>query len=152
MASVLQNPAQEAPQTVRRSHTGALKLIIGGGVILAVIAFVMFSSFQSNTVYYYHLGELDGQRQSLVGKTIRVNGPLDKSTIQIDQKNLVLTFNLVEGGVVLPVVYKGVIPDTLNSGESVVAEGRLDSNGVFQADTILVKCPSKYEKEGDPAL
>ncbi len=47
----------------------------------------------------------------------------------------------------LPVVYKGVKPDTFEQGESVVAEGRLGSDGVFQASNILVKCPSKYESQ-----
>jgi cytochrome c-type biogenesis protein CcmE len=35
----------------------------------------------------------------------------------------------------------------MDKGESVVAEGRLGADGVFQASTILVKCPSKYESE-----
>lgn len=143
MATVLSNPAQSA---VRRSHGGMLKVAIGGAIILGVIAFVMFSSFQSNTVYYFTLPELSAQRAQLTGQMIRVNGPLDKNSIQIDQKNLVLEFNMQDGNVVLPVVYRGVIPDTLKSGETVVAEGRLDANGTFQADNILVKCPSKYEK------
>jgi cytochrome c-type biogenesis protein CcmE len=106
----------------------------------------MYSSFQSNTVYYYTLSELQAQRGQLTGQTVRVNGPLDKASIQNDQKNLILQFNLVEENIVLPVVYHGVAPDTMSSGESVVAEGKLDSNGIFQASTILVKCPSKYEE------
>lgn len=148
MASVLQNPpAQGARQSVGRS--GGLKYILGGVVLLGVIAFVMFSSFQSNTVYYYTLPELYTQQTQLTGQTVRVNGPLDKTSIQNDQKNLILKFNLVQDGHVLPVVYRGVAPDTMGSGESVVAEGKLDHNGVFQADNILVKCPSKYETSSD---
>lgn len=123
----------------------SLKFILGGVVLLGVIAFVLFNTFQSNTVYYYTLPELTAQQASLTGRTIRVNAPLDKTSIRNDQKNLVLEFNLVDGDLVLPVVYRGVAPDTMSAGESVVAEGKLDSGGVFHADTILVKCPSKYE-------
>lgn len=146
MASVLEH---SQARTVRRWHTGAVKFHAGSALILAVIGFVLVSSFQSNTVYYYHLPELQAQRSLLVGKTIRVNGPLDKASIRIDHKNLSVTFNLRDGDVILPVVYQGVAPDTLQTGESVVVEGRLDANGVFQADTILVKCPSKYEKSDE---
>lgn len=146
MASVLQNPPAKP---VARSSGNAIKFILGGVVLLGVIAFVMFNTFQSNTVYYYTIPELMAQRDQLNGRTVRVNAPLDKASIQNDQKNLVLQFNLVEGAQVLPVVYRGVAPDTMSSGESVVAEGKLDSNGVFQADSILVKCPSKYEKSAD---
>jgi len=143
MASVFDPPARP----VARSRTNSLKFILGGIVLLGVIAFVMFNTFQSNAVYYYTLSELYAQQNELTGRTLRVNAPLDKASIENDQKNLVLKFNLVEGEHVLPVVYRGVVPDTMSSGESVVAEGKLDANGVFQADSILVKCPSKYETE-----
>ncbi len=116
-------------------------------MILAVIAYVTITSFQSNAVYYLTLREFNAQRAKLVGQTIRINGPLDKSSIQLDQKSMVLNFNMKDGDLVQPVVYKGVVPDTLTTGDSVVAEGRLDTNGVFQASTILVKCPSKYEQQ-----
>ncbi|MBI4671222.1 MAG: cytochrome c maturation protein CcmE [Chloroflexi bacterium] len=143
MASLLQNsPAQ----SVSRSKSNSLKFLIGGMILLGVIGFVAVNSFQANTVYYYTLSELSAQRAQLSGQTVRVSAPLDKASIQNDQKNLVLQFNLVEGDQVLPVVYRGVAPDTMSNGESVVAEGKLDANGVFQADSILVKCPSKYEK------
>src|SRR3990172_4504651 len=112
MASVLQTPQA---QTARRSNLGTVKLFAGGAVILAVIGYVMFSSFQANTIYYYHLGEVSAQRSSLMGQTIRINGPLDKDSIQVDSKNLVLTFNLKDGELVQPVVYRGVVPDTLST-------------------------------------
>ncbi len=139
--------ASRSAPTTRRSRAGTVKLFAGGLIILAAIAYVTFSSFQSNAVYYYTLKEFSTQQAKVTGQTVRVNGPLDKSSIQNDQKALVLKFNLKDGDTVLPVVYKGVPPDTLTTGESVVAEGRLDQNGVFQADTLLVKCPSKYEQQ-----
>lgn len=136
-----------------RSRTGAVRFFAGGLVIVAAIAYVTFSSFQSNAVYYYTLQEFTAQSAKIGGQTVRVNGPLDKSSIQLDQKNMVLNFNMKDGSIVLPVVYRGVVPDTMATGESVVAEGHLDSHGVFQADTILVKCPSKYEPQttGQPS-
>lgn len=137
--------ASRSARPTSRSRAGAVKFLVGGLVILAAIAYVTFNSFQSNAVYYYTLQEFNTQRAKVVGQTVRVNGPLDKSSIRLDQKNMILNFNMVDGGLVLPVVYRGVVPDTLTTGESVVAEGHLDTQGVFQADTILVKCPSKYE-------
>ncbi|MBI4787969.1 MAG: cytochrome c maturation protein CcmE [Chloroflexi bacterium] len=126
---------------------GKWKFMIGGLLILGAIAYVTVSSFQSNAIYYLTLKELNAQRTSLVGQPVRINAPLDKTSIQFDDKTLVLKFNLQEEQLVLPVVYKGVKPDTFDQGESVVAEGRLGADGVFQASTILVKCPSKYESE-----
>ncbi|MCC7162985.1 MAG: cytochrome c maturation protein CcmE [Anaerolineae bacterium] len=143
MESTLRRPPVKSTTAARGN---SIKFIAGGIVLLGVIAFVMFNTIQANTVYYYTLSEVQTQQASLVGKTIRVNGPLDKTSIRNDQKNLVLEFNLVQDGIVLPVVYQGVAPDTMSSGESVVAEGKLDSDGVFRAQSILVKCPSKYQE------
>lgn len=128
------------------SRAGSLKFIIGGIVILGAIAFATAMSFQSNTVYYMNLQEFKAQQEKFSGQVVRVNGPLDQSSIWIDQKIMELKFNMKDGNIVQPVVYHGVIPDTLTAGESVVAEGKLDSQGVFQASTLLVKCPSKYEE------
>ena len=51
-------------------------------------------------------------------------------------------------GAVLPVRYRGVIPDTFMENSEVVVEGALDGQ-VFAAHTLLAKCPSKYEGLGD---
>jgi cytochrome c-type biogenesis protein CcmE len=59
--------------------------------------------------------------------------------------NSALEFTIMEGGKSLPVIYRGMVPDTFRAGREIVIEGHLDSGGVFQADTILTKCPSKYE-------
>jgi cytochrome c-type biogenesis protein CcmE len=45
----------------------------------------------------------------------------------------------------MPVVYSGVVPDIFQAGAQVVVEGKLGSNGVFQAQTLLTKCPSKFQ-------
>ena len=124
---------------------GKWKFLIGGLLILGAIAYVTISSFQTNAIYYLTLKELNAQRGSLINQPVRVNAPLDKSSIQFDDKTLILKFNLKDDTLVLPVVYKGVKPDTFEQGESVVAEGKLGPDGTFQASTLLVKCPSKYE-------
>lgn len=133
-------------QTKAGSRTGTWKFIIGGVLILGAILFATVMSFQSNTVYYMTLQEFNAQKAKYAGQVVRINGPLDQSSIQIDQKNLILNFNLKDGNIIQPVVYRGVVPDTMTTGESVVAEGKLDAQGVFQASNILVKCPSKYEE------
>lgn len=142
----MQDVMAGVPTTSPRLRIRGLKYIVGSVAILGAIGFFVWSSFGSNVVYYVTLPEFQAQHAQLVGQTIRVNGPLDQSSIQMDQKTLTLKFNLKEGDMVVPVVYHGVVPDTLTTGESVVAEGRLNTQGVFEADNILVKCPSKYEE------
>jgi cytochrome c-type biogenesis protein CcmE len=52
----------------------------------------------------------------------------------------------VKGTAAVPVVYKGSVPDLFRSGRDVVVDGKLKA-GVFVAvpDTLVTKCPSKYQ-------
>ena len=134
-------------QTQRRVQHSMLKYVVGGLVIIAALAGFALSSFQSNMIFYYTVPEFTAQRAQLDGQVIRINGPLDQSSVNYDQKTLTLHFDLKDGSTVVPVVYHGVVPDTMTSGESVVAEGQVDAQGIFQANSILVKCPSKYQKQ-----
>ena len=70
------------------------------------------------------------------------------SYIQNDKKNLVLTFNLVEGDKVLPVVYRGVLPDLFVEGKGAVAQGRLDAQGQLVASEVLAKHDENYVAPG----
>jgi cytochrome c-type biogenesis protein CcmE len=58
--------------------------------------------------------------------------------------NLQVTFKVTDGTAALPVAYKGILPDLFREGQGVVAEGALDSSGVFRADTVLAKHDETY--------
>ncbi|HZH97998.1 MAG TPA: cytochrome c maturation protein CcmE [Fimbriimonadaceae bacterium] len=58
-----------------------------------------------------------------------------------------LRFTLKDGaGVEMPVVYKGPPPANLSTADMVVVKGGMKDRA-FHARDILVKCPSRYEKE-----
>ncbi len=128
-----------------------VKFIIAGLVIVAAIAFLAVTSFQSNSMYYLTVPELKTQASTegaaFYDKTVRVSGPLHKESIDWNAKTMTLKFHISEGNDMFPVVYVGPVPDTMENGESVVVEGKYTRDGVFNASTILVKCPSKYESE-----
>jgi cytochrome c-type biogenesis protein CcmE len=44
----------------------------------------------------------------------------------------------------LPIVYHGVMPETLRAGRDVILEGDFDGER-FVARSLLTQCPSKYE-------
>jgi cytochrome c-type biogenesis protein CcmE len=59
--------------------------------------------------------------------------------------NLSISFKVGDGSsVTLPVTYKGILPDLFREGQGGVAEGALDSSGVFRADTVLAKHDETY--------
>ena len=125
------------------------KFYVGGAVVVLVMAYLMITGLRSGSSYYLTIAELQAEGTNMVDKPVRVSAAVDKKTIDYDAKSLTLRFDLVDKEGRLPVVYSGVKPDLLTASQSAVVEGRLLDSGLFQADTILVKCPSKYEEAAD---
>lgn len=121
------------------------KFIVGGIVIVAVIAYLIVSSIGGSTAYYLTVAELQGKGPAAVGQKVRVSGIVDGPTIQYDAQNLILQFDIVDNSGRLPVIYHGPQPDMFQDQAEAVVEGELNANGVFEASNLLLKCPSKYE-------
>lgn len=122
------------------------KFLISALLILIAVSYLVYTSFKSFAIYYYTVSELTEQSESGYNGNVRVNGTVEAGAVEHGSTaNSVLEFVITEGGKSLPVIYQGIVPDTFGTGREVVIEGYLDSGGVFQANTILTKCPSKYE-------
>ncbi len=122
------------------------RFLIGGIIVFLAIGYLGYTGFESSATYYYEVGEVLAQGNSIYDVNVRVNGQVAAGSVEQETERRTLRFTIVdiEGEESLPVVYQGVVPDSFKVGNEVVAEGHLNSNGVFQANTILTKCPSKY--------
>lgn len=139
------------PKVASKPRRKKVKFIVAGLVIVAAIAFLAVTSFQSNSMYYLTVPELKAQANTdgaaFFDKTVRVSGPLHKESIDWNAKTMTLKFHINEANEMFPVVFVGPVPDTMQNGETVVVEGKYSRDGIFNASNILVKCPSKYESE-----
>jgi cytochrome c-type biogenesis protein CcmE len=80
---------------------------------------------------------------------VQVNGEIADKNYVLKPLEQYLEFNLRDQkGEVMPVVYRGVIPGNFGQATMVVAIGRYQA-GRFQAEQLLLKCPSKYQAEAD---
>lgn len=83
------------------------------------------------------------------GSSCNVAGDLLHDTVRNDLTSNELHFSIKDSdGEILPVVYKGSKPGNFDSAPRVSVLGTYQS-GEFQAERILVKCPSKYQSKGD---
>jgi len=150
---------------------GRTKFIIGGVLILAAVVYLIASSTQASAEYFMTINELKAQSQSVAGKNLRVSGAVVGKTIQYDPQSLTLTFEVAhvpgdnreveaEGGLAavlhaavvdpnrsrIKVVYAGPKPDLLKDEAQAIMTGQVGSDGVFHADELLLKCPTKYQQ------
>ena len=123
------------------------RFLVGGIIVFLAIGYLSYMGFQGSATYYYTVSELTEQGSSIYGENVRVNGQVAPGSVEQEAAGRILRFTISEGGQSLPVAYQGVVPDAFKVGNDVVVEGHLDSEDIFQANTILVKCPSKYVPE-----
>jgi len=147
------------------------KFLIGGLLIVAAIVYLIISSTQASAQYFLTVDELQAKAESFVGREVRISGAVLGDTIQYDPQSLQLSFEIAhvpgsnkeieeQGGLAavlhaavmdpnrsrIKVVYHGVKPDLLRNEAQAIVTGRLGEDGVFYADELLLKCPTKYEE------
>ena len=125
------------------------KFFIGGIIIFIAIGYLAYTGFQSSATYYFTVSELLAQGSDTYGQSVRVNGDVGEIKLEKESGDRHIRFVLTEGGESLPVIYRGVVPDAFQTNIDVVVEGHLNDTGDFEADSILVKCPSKYVPENE---
>lgn len=130
---------------------GRLKLLVAGTIVIAGISYLMITGISQTTVYYYKLSELMAQ-PSMSAEGVRVSGRVLPGTIRKDPGTMSVDFTMVENDSRVAVHYAGIIPDTFKDESEVVVEGKLSPDRTaFQANTLLAKCPSKYESQAGSA-
>lgn len=120
------------------------KVLLGVGLIVGALAALMALGLSKSQTYYVTVEELLKQPAARANQQLRVNGKLVGSSVTFDPGRVLLKFDLRDGRNKLPVAYQGVRPGTFEDGVDVLVEGRY-RDGVFVADNVLTKCPSKYE-------
>ena len=124
---------------------GRIKYPVGGLIIALVAGWLIFSAAQGSAAYYMTIDEI--QQQGSSARNVRVAGNVVGESIVWEPRDLRLEFDIVDESGRLSAVYSGSRPDMFRDEAEVVLEGKLGPEGVFEARTMLLKCPSKYEEE-----
>jgi cytochrome c-type biogenesis protein CcmE len=136
------------------------RFLIGAGLIVAAIAYLIVVGIRSTSEYYLTVDEAAARQSQLLGQPVRVAGRVKAGSISWDPAALTLSFAIgplpaEEGGKVQPVsvdppqqikvVCQGQPkPDMFAAGRDVIVEGRFTSRNFVSADQVMTSCPSKY--------
>ena len=135
---------------MRRLKAG--RIAVAAALVAGAIGWLLFAATRDNLTYYYEIDELRAASARTDGK-IRLSGDVVPGSISRDDATRRIRFAIrgteaPAGSLEVPVVYGGTVPDIFRPDIQVVVEGRLDEGGTFHAETLLAKCPSKYQAEG----
>jgi cytochrome c-type biogenesis protein CcmE len=119
----------------------ALRWGLPGLVVAACVGYLIYSASGGASEYYVTVSQL--RTQSPAGD-VRVAGVVQDD---VQKSELRVTFTEKDGTASMPVEYTGTLPDIFRPGITVVAEGKLGTDGVFHARTLLAKCPSRFSTQ-----
>jgi cytochrome c-type biogenesis protein CcmE len=124
-----------------------MKFVIGGVVVVVVIGVLIATSFSGSTSDYLTVAEVKalGPDQA---RDSRVAGEIVPDSVEWNTRDLHLTFEVDDGTGQLAISYHGPQPDMLVDAVEAVVVGKYDPEAqVFEAEELLMKCPSKYEEK-----
>jgi cytochrome c-type biogenesis protein CcmE len=116
--------------------------VLVGLVITGCLAYLVYSATGSSAEYYLTLSELRAQAHPASGD-VRVLG-LVQEGFERSEGGQHVRFTITDAAESLPVDYRGTLPDIFQPGIKVVVVGRPGAGGVFQARSVLAKCPSRF--------
>ena len=125
------------------------RYLIGGLVIIGALSYIVYGGMQEAMVYFKMPSELQAEESDSKDRYLRVGGMVVKGSLQADVKNLTYRFDLSDGKAAVPVLFKGIPPDLFTEGKGAVVEGRIGTDGVFLATTIMAKHAEEYSPHAD---
>lgn len=124
------------------------KIISGLVLAAAALMIMMFTSMPSAGSKEITITDLVQDGRSYEGDYVMTQGLLNKDSIQWDADKIELRFELYdENEATLEVFHKGIKPDNFSDDVIVIVEGFYNQDGIFEAERVTTKCPSKYEGE-----
>ena len=121
-----------------------LSFFIAGIAILGAVIYLVYINTQTSALYYMTIPELK-HCATCETQDVRVAGYVQAGTIVHNDQTQAVSFVIEDGKQTLQVTYSGVLPDIFRAGVQVVVEGHYSGSGPFQAQTLLAKCPSKFQ-------
>jgi cytochrome c-type biogenesis protein CcmE len=116
--------------------------IVGLLSVAALAVGLILSAFENTIVFFYTPAEITS-KQVKAGTRVRLGGLVEKGSI-VRGENALIKFTVTDTEKTMQVNYTGQLPDLFREGQGVVAEGVVQGDGSFIADTVLAKHDENY--------
>ena len=137
------------------SRNNRTRLIVLLLVVGLALGYLVYAAFPGNALFFMTVSEFMSKDEAQDGRVVRVAGKLVDGSFLREGNSTLTSFQLIdkEGTASLEhlsATYNGVLPDLFfNPHSEIILQGSFSPGHVFETDTILVKCPSKYRSLED---
>jgi cytochrome c-type biogenesis protein CcmE len=127
------------------SRKRKLRLVVALTAAVLLATALIYTSFSAST-------EASKPSDVKPGRSYEMTGKVVKGSITHHGDDLRFRVRDRDGTASVPVTYTGVVPDPFREGREVIVTGTLNDDGVLVAekDSLITKCPSKFQDEVDP--
>lgn len=119
-----------------------LSMIGIGAVMLGIAAALVLVALEDTIVFFHSPSDVVAKKIQ-PGTRFRLGGLVEKGSISRGD-DTAISFVVTDLNGTLKVSYNGILPDLFREGQGVVAEGKINAGGVFEADTVLAKHDENY--------
>lgn len=116
------------------------------GIALALLAgatALVLNAFRDNMVFFHTPSEV-AAGEVPQGRTFRIGGMVLAGSVAREADGQTVRFSITDTAKVVPVIYKGALPDLFKEAKGAVAQGKLGADGVFVATEVLAKHDENY--------
>jgi cytochrome c-type biogenesis protein CcmE len=121
------------------------RMALVAGIVLgvAIAGALALRAFRDNVMFYFDPTKV-AQHAVQPGQKFRLGGMVVAGSVVRTPGTLEVNFRVTDFNHELPVRYRGVLPNLFKENAGMVADGRLNEQGVFVADEVLAKHDEKY--------
>lgn len=124
------------------TRKGRRLILIGSALaVLALAAGLILTALNDTIVFFRSPSEI-AEHKVAPGTRLRLGGLVEAGSV--DKQGTAVRFSVTDGNAHVLVNYTGILPDLFREGQGVVAEGVVQSDGAFKADTVLAKHDERY--------
>lgn len=119
-------------------------LLLGGALTLLVGAVALvLTAFQQNLVFFHTPSEV-AAGEVPQGRSFRIGGMVEEGSIRREPDGLTVAFAITDTAKVIPVTYRGTLPDLFQEGKGAVVQGQIGPDGLFRATEVLARHDENY--------
>ena len=116
-------------------------MVVAGLATAGISAYLIVNAFRSNLVFFFTPSQIAAD-EAPRNRAFRIGGLVVKGSVHRD--GTTVQFTVTDTAKSVPVAYVGILPDLFREGKGVVAQGRLETDGVFHASEVLAKHDENY--------
>jgi len=110
---------------------------------LAVAVGLVLNALKNNVSLYFTPTQVYN-KEAPQGRSFRIGGLVEEGSVQREKDGLTVKFVITDKHKSIPVVYKGILPDLFKEGKGVVAQGKVEADGMMHAEEVLAKHDENY--------